>query len=152
MCGVTTVTAATPSRSPLPMALTTGAAAAAWTAIPEWMDRRWQRVVARVVVLGSSFVCVLYFGADEPTPDPKRDERMAQVSRAMEHPLTRMAIIGASLGVAGAAHRAENRVVEVGTSLLADRGISRPRTVFGLVLGAVVVGLDLAVTSASRRR
>lgn len=133
------------------MALTTGAAAAVWTAIPEWMDRRWQRMVARMVVLGSSFVCVLYFGADEPRPDPKRDERMAQVSRAMDHPITRMAIIGASLGVATAAHRAENRVVEAGTSFLAQRGISRPRTMFGLVVGAAVVGLDIAATSASRR-
>ncbi|WP_168582966.1 hypothetical protein [Gephyromycinifex aptenodytis] len=140
----------TSNRSQLPLALVGGATTAAWTAIPEWLDRRWQRVAARAVVLGSSLVGSLYLGADEPLPDTERDERMAQVSRAMEHPATRVAIIGAVLGVMVLAHRAENRVVEAGTTYLADRGLTHPRTAWGLVLGAAIAGLDVLANDSRR--
>lgn len=141
---------------------------AAWYAMPDYILSRRRRAVAKTVVLVGAGLCGIHLGrsvndeesasAAEPSKDvndpldavkPSSDASATQISEqeAVKKGLI-IVIVGAALG-AGAIyfetliHRAANG--------LRERGLRRPHTVIGIIMGALTPlaqrGIQQAITS-----
>lgn len=131
-------------RARLPLAALAGGTVAVWTALPEVVSGRWARLAARGALLTASSVGVILLDDDEPTPRPDRDEKMAVLSRAMDDPAQRAAILMIVLVGLSTAANLEDRLLESGAARLRRRGFALPRTALGLGLGALTAGTQLA--------
>lgn len=125
------------------MAVLAGGTVAAWAALPEVVEGRWTRLALRGALIAGSAVGVAVLD-DEPTPRPKRDERMASLSRAMDDPTQRAAILLITLIGMSVYATVENTALDAGAARLRARGMRAPRTMLGLGLGALAAGTQLA--------
>lgn len=130
----------------LPMAALAGGTVAAWAALPEVVEGRWTRLGLRAGLIAGSAVGVAVLD-DEPTPRPKRDQRMASLSRALDDPTQRAAIWLIALVGLSVYATVENTALDAGAARLRARGIRAPRTMLGLGLGALAAGTQLAPES-----
>lgn len=126
----------------LARAALTGVTVAAWTALPDYLPSRLPRLAAQVGLLTAAGCASLFLAPTEPKPDPERDEAMAAVSRAMENPAKRVAIISGVTAVLAAANKIEHRALDAGAAWFAGRGLERPRTALGLALGALAAATE----------